>query len=89
MLQNHPKVLESAIVGLPDATLGEIVCAAVKLKPNVQATQEEIIDYLKTYIASYKLPGKVVFVEELPTTASGKIQKVKLKDELMNRLEAG
>ncbi|MED4601206.1 class I adenylate-forming enzyme family protein [Paenibacillus validus] len=89
LLQNHPKVLESAIVGLPDATLGEIVCAAVKLKPNVQATQEEIIDYLKTYIASYKLPGKVVFVEELPTTASGKIQKVKLKDELMNRLEAG
>ncbi|RUS45733.1 class I adenylate-forming enzyme family protein [Cohnella sp. AR92] len=89
LLQNHPKVLESAVVGIPDKILGEVVCAAVKLRPHLEATQEEIIEYLKSFIAGYKLPGHIVFVSELPATASGKILKTKLKEEILEQLNAG
>jgi Acyl-CoA synthetases (AMP-forming)/AMP-acid ligases II len=83
LLQHHPKVLESAVVGLPDETMGETVCAVVRLKPGTSAQPEEIIDYLKGKIANYKLPGKVVFLDWLPTTASGKIQKNRLREQIL------
>ncbi len=83
LLQNHAKVLESAIVGLPDKVLGEIVCAVIRLKPGMTSNQDEIIEYLKAHIAIYKVPQKVVFVNELPITASGKVQKNKLREEIM------
>lgn len=83
LLQKHPKILENAVLGLPDPVMGEITCAAVKLKPGETATFDEIIEYLRPQIAPYKLPSKVVFVQELPSTASGKVQKVKLRDLIM------
>lgn len=83
VLRKYPKVREVAIVGLPDPIMGELVCAAIKLKDEVTCTMEEINEFLRPQFASYKLPSKVVFVEEIPTTASGKIQKTKLKDALM------
>lgn len=83
LLQNHPKILENAVLGLPDPVMGEITCAAVKLKPGESADFDEIISFLKTQIAPYKLPSKVVFVQELPSTASGKIQKAKLREQIM------
>lgn len=83
VLRGHPKVREAAILGLPDPVMGEIVCAAVQLKAEAVSTLEEIIEFLRPQFASYKLPSKVVFVDEIPTTASGKIQKTKLKDVLM------
>jgi len=84
LLQKHPKILESAVVGLPDPVMGEIACAAVRLKPDENADPEEIIAYLKPQIAPYKLPSKVVFMHELPATASGKIQKVKLRERILH-----
>lgn len=85
LLRNYPKVLESAVIGLSDTVMGEIVCAAIKLRPDVQASKEEIVDYLKVYVASYKLPSEIVFVQELPITGSGKILKSKLRADIMKK----
>ena len=86
VLQTHPHVEASAIIGLPDPVLGEIVCAAIRPKPGVKSTEEEIIQFLRPLFASYKLPAKVLFVEEFPVTASGKIQKMKLREEIIKQL---
>ncbi len=82
VLYKHPKVLEAAVIGLPDPLMGECVCAAIKIKPNMQANSEEIMNFMKENLASFKVPSQVIFLEEFPVTASGKIQKVKLQETL-------
>ncbi|MGD0831803.1 MAG: AMP-binding protein [Terracidiphilus sp.] len=83
-LYTHPKVDEVQVVGIPNARLGEIVAAWVRLKPgieaNVDATEEEIKEFCKGQIAYYKIPEHVRFVDSFPATLSGKIQKYKIRD---------
>jgi fatty-acyl-CoA synthase len=79
-LYTHPKVGEAQVVGIPDARLGEIVCAWVRLRPDVEATEEEIKEFCKGQIAYYKIPEHVRFVDEFPATLSGKIQKYKMRE---------
>lgn len=86
ILTRHPNVSEAAIVGLPDDLFGERVCAVIKLKEGKESSEEEIISYLKEQIATYKLPSKVIFQDELPVTASGKIQKSKLRDQIVSEI---
>jgi fatty-acyl-CoA synthase len=78
-LYTHPKVGEAQVVGIPNARLGEIVAAWVRLKPGVEATEEEIKEFCKGQIAYYKIPEHVRFVTEFPATLSGKIQKYKIR----------
>lgn len=78
----HPKVQEAAIVGLPDPVLGERSCACIKLRDGQQATAEELLDYVRGQVADYKTPDRVVFVSAFPTTASGKIRKVYMAEEI-------
>lgn len=87
ILYKHPNVVEVAIIGLPDTVLGEISCAAVKLKDGALETEESMKNYLKGKIADYKIPDKVVFVDELPMTPSGKIKKVELQKKLKEDLQ--
>ncbi|MED4916961.1 class I adenylate-forming enzyme family protein [Geobacillus thermodenitrificans] len=82
ILQQHPNISASAVIGLPDPVLGETVCAVVQPKEGVRVTESEIVEFLRPLIADYKLPNKVVFVDQFPMTASGKIQKGKLRDML-------
>ena len=82
----HFKIAEAAVIGLPDGTLGEIVCAVIRLKEGVSSTEEEIKAFLKEQLAIYKLPGKVIFTNDFPVTASGKIQKLKLRDQVAGEL---
>ncbi|MDG5788847.1 long-chain-fatty-acid--CoA ligase [Evansella sp. AB-P1] len=82
----HPSVLEVAIVGLPDTVLGEVTCAAIKLKPNEVEDEDTLRDFIKNKVADYKVPDRFVFLEELPMTASGKIKKVALEEELKKSL---
>jgi len=83
----HPAVMEVAIVGLPDTVLGEVSCACIKLKPSAEVTEEELQMYIKERVADYKVPDKFLLVEELPMTASGKIKKVALQEQLKESLK--
>jgi long-chain acyl-CoA synthetase len=75
VLYEHPAVAEAAVVGLPDASLGEEVGAAVVLKPDATATAEEIRDYVKGQVAAYKYPRHVWLLEALPKGPTGKVLK--------------
>jgi len=85
-LYTHPKVSDVQIYGVPDKKYGEQVMAAVKLKPGVSCTEEEIKDFCRGRIANYKVPYYVKFVDEYPMTASGKIQKFKLREMAIREL---
>jgi len=83
----HPSVLEIAIVGLPDTVLGEISCAAIKLKPGMTEDEESMKEFIRGKVANYKIPDHIVFMDEMPMTASGKITKVALEKELRAKFE--
>jgi fatty-acyl-CoA synthase len=79
-LYTHPKVGEVQVVGIPNARLGEIVVAWVRLRPGQQSTEEEIRTFCQGQIAYYKIPEHVRFVDEFPATLSGKVQKYKIRE---------
>ena len=83
----HESVLEVAIIGLPDTVLGEISCAAIKLKHGFQEDQQSMKTYISEHVAKYKVPDQIVFLEEFPMTASGKIQKIRLQEMLNEQLQ--
>jgi long-chain acyl-CoA synthetase len=81
VLHGHPKVLEAAVIGLPDELWGEIVKAVIILKPGQEATAEEIMEYCREKLASYKKPAIVEFVDTLPKNAMQKVLKNILRGE--------
>jgi len=83
---NHPAVQLVQVVGVPDATLFEVAAAFIQLEPGQSCTEQEIIDYCRGKIASFKIPRHVRFVEEWPMSAT-KIQKFKLQEVLASELE--
>lgn len=78
-IYRHPAVLECAVVGVPDETWGESVRAVVALKPGTTATEDEIIETVRSQLASYMKPRTVDFVEALPKGPTGKILKGEIK----------
>lgn len=85
-LFTHPEIEQAAVVGLPDAKYGEELCAWVRLKPNATVEQQAVRDYCKASLAHYKVPKYVVVVEEFPQTVSGKIQKFKIREQMIDEL---
>ncbi|GKT08506.1 class I adenylate-forming enzyme family protein [Desulforhabdus sp. TSK] len=81
VLYKHPAVAQTAVIGLKDEKWGEIVTALVIKKPDVDATEEDIRAFCKKEIAGYKVPKKVLFVDTLPMSASGKLLKYKLREQ--------
>ncbi|MBO0768954.1 MAG: long-chain-fatty-acid--CoA ligase [Solirubrobacterales bacterium] len=80
-LISDPRVLETAVIGVPDEKWGEVTKAFVVLKPNVQASAEELIEHVRSRIARYKAPKTIAFVSELPKTSTGKVQKFALREQ--------
>jgi fatty-acyl-CoA synthase len=80
ILYAHPKILEAAVIGLPDPTWGERIHAVVALKEGELLTEQEVIDYCKAHIASFKKPKSVEFVDRLPRSSAGKVLKRILKE---------
>jgi fatty-acyl-CoA synthase len=85
-LYTHPKVKDVQVVGVPSQKYGEEVAAFIMLKPGETGTVEEIKEFCKDQISFHKIPKFVFFVNEYPTTASGKIQKYKLRDNATSQL---
>ena len=79
VIHEHPSVSETAVIGIPDEKWGESVKAFVILKPGKTATEEEIVQFTKERLASFKKPKSVEFVSDLPRTAASKISKKDLK----------
>jgi len=86
-LYTHPKVSDIQVYGIPDRKYGEQVMAAIILKKGVHMTEEEVRDFCRDKIANYKIPKFVKFVDGYPMTASGKIQKFKMREMAIKELQ--
>ena len=85
VLYTHPKVGLAAVVGVPDPHSGEAVKAFIQLKPGVEATEEEILEFWKSRMAGYKRPREIEFREDLPTSVVGKVLRRVLRDEELKK----
>jgi long-chain acyl-CoA synthetase len=83
-LYRHAAIKEAAVIGLPHKIWGEEVGAAIILKDGAQASGDDIIAYCRAHLADYKCPSRIFFCEQFPKTATGKIQKNRLIEQLLN-----
>lgn len=82
ILRDHPKILEAAVFGIPHPLNGESPRALVVLRPNMEATEEEIYNYVAEKVAVYKkLDGGIIFATEIPKNPTGKILRKVLKEK--------
>ncbi len=79
-LYEHPAVQMCAVIGVPDPRWGEAGLACVVLEPEAEATEDELLSYLKTRLAGYKVPKRIEFMDELPLSGAGKVLKRELKE---------
>jgi fatty-acyl-CoA synthase len=83
----HPAVFDVAVVGVPDPKYGEEVCACIRLRPDMTASEGEIREFCRNRIAHYKVPRYVRFVESFPLTISGKVQKYLMREHMRTELK--
>ena len=87
-ITEHPSVAEAQVFSIPDKRLGEEVCAWIKLKPNApQCQPEDIMKFLKDKLAFFKIPKHIKFVDKFIMTPTGKVQKFKLSEAMINDLK--
>jgi acyl-CoA synthetase (AMP-forming)/AMP-acid ligase II len=77
-LEEHPAVFEAAVVGLPDVRLGEIPAAVIRLRPGASVEPGDLIGWADERLASYKVPRRIVFADDLPRTGTRKVMKREL-----------
>lgn len=79
ILYKHPAVLAAAVIGIPDKKYGEEVAAAVILKSGCEATEEELLEYLRNAVHHFVAPKRVFIMDSFPQTGTGKILKREIK----------
>jgi fatty-acyl-CoA synthase len=85
-LMSHAAINLAAVVSLPDPRLAEVAVAFIKREAGCAITDTEVLAHCRGRIASFKIPRHVIFVDDFPMTSSGKIQKVKLREEALRRI---
>jgi fatty-acyl-CoA synthase len=85
-LYRHPAVLDVAVVGVPDHKYGEAVCACIRLRSGMTATEEEVREFCRAQIAHFKVPRYVRFVDSFPLTVTGKVQKYLIRQRVAAEL---
>ena len=85
-LFRHPAVQEVQVFGVPDTRMGEEVCAWIVLASGETVTEEDITSFCRGQIAHYKVPRYIRFKDALPMTVTGKPQKFKMRDAMMEEL---
>jgi fatty-acyl-CoA synthase len=80
-IESHPAVLEVAVIGIPDEKWGERPKAFVVGKPGSDVDEAELITYLRMHIARFKVPRTIEFIDQLPRTSTGKVQKFSLREK--------
>ncbi|WP_304721361.1 AMP-binding protein [Conexibacter sp. CPCC 206217] len=80
LLAAHPGVRQVAVVGVPDARLGEVGFAFVQLHPEADLTEEELVRYARSQMSDFKVPRRVAFVAQLPLTSTGKVERHTLRE---------
>jgi acyl-CoA synthetase (AMP-forming)/AMP-acid ligase II/acyl carrier protein len=86
VLLTHPAVEQAAAFAVPHPTLGEEVMAAVVLRPGLRATSAEISDFVAGQISDFKIPKQILIVDEIPSSATGKLRRVDLVNSFADRL---
>jgi fatty-acyl-CoA synthase len=89
IVKSHPTVLDAAVVGTPDVRWGEAVTALVELKQGETVTAEELIEYCRARMADYKRPHHVFFVEKVPRSAAGKVDRSAALDLISSEKKRG
>ena len=82
VLATHPAVAEACVIPAPDDRLGEVGLAAVQLRPGATCTADELLALCRARLATFKVPRRVVFVDDYPRTATGKIQRARLRERV-------
>jgi fatty-acyl-CoA synthase len=85
-LFTHPAIEQATVVGVPDPKYVEELCAWIKLKPGAQASEAEVREFCRAKLAHYKVPRYVKFVSAFPQTVTGKIQKFKVREQMIDEL---
>jgi len=85
VLHAHPAVAEAALIAVPDEMWGEVGRAVVGLRPGARLGQEELLAFCRERLARYKVPKSVIFVETLPKTGAGKIDRALLREQYGER----
>ena len=86
-LYRYPQVQDVQVVGVPDVRYGEELCAWIIVKPGQELSEEGVREFCKGQIAHYKVPRYIRFVQAFPMTVTGKIQKFKIRDEMIELLD--
>jgi acyl-CoA synthetase (AMP-forming)/AMP-acid ligase II len=86
VLYQHPAVLECAVIGVPDEKWGETPRALVVVRPGSELDARTLIDFCRSRMSHFKCPTGVEFVDELPRTATGKLQKFKLREKYWEKV---
>jgi len=82
VLMDHPAVLQAVTFALPHEKLGEEVAAAIVVREGAQVSEKELRDYAAQRLADFKVPRKVVFLDEIPKGPTGKLQRIGLAQKL-------
>ena len=86
-LFRHPQVQSVQVFGVPDAKYGEEICAWIVVKPGQTCTEDEVRDFCRDQIAHYKVPRYIRFVQDMPMTITGKVQKFVMREQMLAQMQ--